>query len=124
MNIEFFKSAELSINAKATIHATTGKLGFNRNAEKLLNLTDNKYVKIGRSSDYKDKSLFIIPLNNNDLHSFSILKSGAYYYANTARLFHHLGIDYKNIKVIYDITEINIDGQKMFKLEYREIERN
>lgn len=123
MEIEFIKASELDGNVKATIHAN-GKLGFNRNAEKRLSLEQVKSVKIGRTKDYeKDRTLFLVTTDEIDPDGFAVMKSGAYYYANTRSLFDLLGEDYENIKVIYDISEIDHDGQKIFKLKRRTLER-
>ena len=123
MEIEFFKASELESNIKATIHVN-GKLGFNRNAEKRLNLEQAKSVKIGRAKDYeKDRTLFLVTTDEVDPDGFAVMKSGAYYYANTRSLFDLLGENYEALKVIYDIAEINHDGQKIFKLKRRTLER-
>ena len=123
MEIEFFKASELDGNIKATIHAN-GKLGFNRNAEKKLNLVDAKSVKIGRTKDYeKDRTLFLVTTEEIDSDGFAVMKSGAYFYANTRSLFDLLGEDYENIKIIYDIVELDLDGRKIFKLKRRTLER-
>ncbi|KAB7731912.1 hypothetical protein F5984_06735 [Rudanella paleaurantiibacter] len=123
MDIEFFKASELDGNIKATIHAN-GKLGFNRNAEKKLNLESVKTVKIGRTKEYeKDRNLFLITTETDDVDGFAVMKSGSYFYANTRSLFDLLGEDYENVKVIYDIVEIELNGQKIFKLKRRTLER-
>jgi len=123
MDIEFFKASELDSNIKATIHAN-GKLGFNRNAEKRLNLEQAKTVKIGRTKEYeKDGTLFLITTTEMDVDGFAIMKSGAYYYANTRSLFDKLNENYETVKVIYDISEIDHDGQQIFKLKRRTLER-
>lgn len=123
IEIEFFKASELDSNIKATIHAN-GKLGFNRNAEKKLKLEQVKSVKIGRGSDYdKDKTLYLVTTEEIDPDGFAVMKAGEYFYANTRSLFDKLGEDYESVKVIYNITEINHNGQKIFKLKRRTIER-
>ena len=123
MDIEFFNASELDGNTKATIHAN-GKLGFNRNAEKKLDLINAKSVRIGRTKDYeKDRTLFLVTSDEIDKDGFAVMKSGAYYYANTRSLFDLLEEDYEALKIIYDIVETDWNGQKIFKLKRRTLER-
>jgi hypothetical protein len=123
MEIEFFKASELDSNIKATIHYN-GKLGFNRNAEKKLNLENAKSILIGKGSDYeKEKILYLIAQEEIDPDGFAVLKSGDYYYANTKSLFDKLEEDYEKYKVIYNITETTYNGKTIFKLKRRVIER-
>lgn len=123
MDIEFFKASELERNIKATIHAN-GKLGFNRNAEKKLALETAKTIKIGRGKDYeKDKVLYMVTTEEDDVDGFAVMKSGLYYYANTRSLFDMLGERYDTLKIIYDIIEVELNGQKIFKLKQRVLER-
>uniref|UniRef100_UPI000475C35E hypothetical protein n=1 Tax=Spirosoma luteum TaxID=431553 RepID=UPI000475C35E len=93
-------------------------------AEKRLNLEQVKTVKIGKAKDYeKDKMLFLVTTDEIDPDGFTVMKSGAYYYANTRSLFDLLGEDYENVKVIFDLIEMDVNGQKIFKLKKRTLER-
>jgi hypothetical protein len=123
MKLNFYKANELDNNIKATVHKT-GKLGFNSAAIQKLNLENNRKVRIATGDDYeKDKSLYIIPHNDEDKESFNISKAGEYYYINTKPLFDLLGIEYENIKIAYDIIETNYDDIKIFKLKRRKNEQ-
>ena len=123
MNIKFFKSSELETNVKATVHSN-GRLGFNSNAQKKLRLDDFKYVLIGCDEDAEgDEVLYLQPTNDKESDGFSLALAGGYYYANAKALFEKLGTDYENKKVIYNISEISVEGEIYFKLRKREIER-
>jgi hypothetical protein len=122
-DIEFFKASELDGTIKATVHAN-GKLGFNSQAEKRLGLANVKTVKIGRGKDFDvDRTLYLVTTEEIDPDGFAVMKSGAYYYANTRALFDKIGENYKSDKVIYDIVEVDVSGRTVFKLKRRVIER-
>lgn len=121
MKVTFFKAKELDSNVKATIHVS-GRLGFNSNAQKKLDLESVRFVKIGQGEE-SDGILFLVTCHEEDIETFSIAKAGEYYYANTKALFDSIGIDYENQKVIYDISEVTFDGIKYFKLKPRFKER-
>ena len=123
MAIKFFKSSELETNVKATIHSN-GRLGFNSNAQKKLKLDSYKFVMIGCEEDREsDEVLYLIPTNDIESDGFSLSVAGGYYYANARPLFEKLGTDYETRKVIYNISELLVDGQIVFKLKKRELER-
>ena len=123
MKLTFFKASELESNVKATVHLN-GRLGFNKNAEKRLDLENVKSVKIAKSEDYeKDKTLYLLTQEDTDNDGFSVLKAGEYYYATTKTLFDALAEDYEKTKIIYDISEVEYEGEKIFRLKRRDIER-
>lgn len=123
MQIEFFNAQRLRGSMKATVH-NTGRLNFGYSAELGLGLNIAKSLKIGRAEDYhKEGVLYIVVGNKEEAGSFAILKQGAYYYASTRNLFDLLGEDYRKRKVVFDIEQETLDGQKVFKLKRRTIER-
>ena len=116
MAIEFYKPLEILSNCKATIHVS-GKLGLSQAAIELLNIKDNRNVKIGVNKDEKkEENLYLITQKESDEETFPVNKAGKYFYVNTKSLFDKLSLDYKNKKFIYDIVEVEIEGQKMYKL--------
>lgn len=122
-NVQFFKASELDGNVKATVHRS-GKLGFNANAQKKLKLDENRYLKIGITEDMENVTiLYVLPHKEEDVDSFTVAKSGDYFYANTKPLFDALNMDYDRKKIIFDIVEAQAEGQKYFKFKKREIER-
>ena len=42
---------------------------------------------------------------------------------NTKGLFDSIGVNYKETKILYDITKIEVDGMSMIKLIRREIKK-
>jgi hypothetical protein len=122
-SIEFFESEDGMGPAKATVHKS-GKLGFSRAANKLIDFDANKFFKIGRKkAENGDKSdiLYLIPVAEKDEFAFTIIKAGGYYSLKTKRLLNQLGIDYRNedSSVIFDIDEVRDKERTYFKLTAR-----
>lgn len=123
MALKFFKAKDLDSKSKVTIHKN-GRLGFNSNAQRKMNISDKMFIKIAPTDNFeKDGSLFLVTSVIEDEETFNISRAGDYYYANTKSLFDHLSIDYDNFKIIYDIFDDEYEGEKVFKLIKREIER-
>lgn len=123
MKISFFKAAELDKNFKCSIHKT-GKLGFTEVAIKKLDLENKRFVKIGKLDDEEDSDdLVMLIQEEEDEFTFKANKAGEYFYVNTKALFDMLNIDYKKKSIIYDIVEIEDNGNVLYKLKRREKER-
>lgn len=120
MKIIFHQKTTFKGPPKATIH-NSGKLGFSAEAEKTLGLDKEMYLKIGTSSEEKDDSLYVMISDKLDSYSFPVLKAGNYFYVNAKGLFNELKIEYLKEKVIYDIEEVDYEGQKIFKFNKRKI---
>lgn len=125
MDLNFFKPKENTGTYKVTVHKT-GKLGFSKAASDLLDVEEKKYCKIGKNpNDEGNDVLFIIMAKEKDEYTYSISKAGDYYYIKANQLLMDLEIDYKNEEVttIYDIEKKKIDGQEVFKLNKRVLEK-
>lgn len=123
MKLIFLKPSSAKGVAKATIHFN-GKTGFSSEAVKILGINENKYVKIAKDENAKDYNiLFMVITENNDGEAFKINKAGNYFYVSTKQLYDEMKFDYENKKIIFDIREINYEGQKIFELRKREIDR-
>lgn len=123
MKILFFKPTITTGNIKCTIHKN-GKLGFSRQAIYKLKISDNNYAKIGINAENKsEKNLYLIIQGHKDEETFKINKAGDYYYINTKYLFDELHIDYSRKKIIFDIQEIKTNGNTIYRLNKREVER-
>ena len=121
--LKFYKASDLDRNLKCTIHIT-GKLGFSLEAIKKLNINESAYIKIAANEDdTSDKNLYMVVSNEPDNDDFKINKAGAYYYANTKALFDTLKLDYKNYTIMFDITNFEHEGQKLYKLQKREVKK-
>lgn len=120
MKIKFFNPNSLDRNLKATVHKS-GKLGFTVDAANKMDLKPTKSAAVGMNEeDSSDTSLYIIIYDEQTEGAFKVAKAGDYYYLNLKSLFDTLKINYKTQSVIYDISEEQIDGQKIFKLSKRE----
>ena len=119
MKIKFFNPNDLNRNIKATVHKT-GKIGFTIDAAKKLSLSVECSLSIGiNEDDTEDSSLYVMLHNTIVTGAFKVSKAGGYYYTNTKVLFDNLKIDYVNAAIIYDITEENFEGQKVYKFKKR-----
>lgn len=119
MEIKFYPIPETDGAIKCTIHKN-GKLGFSKGAEKLLGIDESKYIRIGRNvEDRQDTSLYVTVSESKVDDSLKINKAGKYYYLNTKTLFDSLSYQYDTQKIIYDISEVNINDSKFFKLKRR-----
>jgi len=124
MKIKFYNSLTPSGRMKCTIHRN-GKLGFSKEAIKKLNISEDKYIKLGiNEEDINDKDLYALIQDYSDNETYKINKAGEYFYVNTKTLFDKLNINYVEKKVIFDIYEVdNDDNVKLYKLSKREITR-
>jgi hypothetical protein len=118
--IKFFNASELEGRLKCTIHRT-GKLGFSEVTINKLEINEKKGIKIGiGTEDQNEDILYLAITENPDKSDFKINKAGNYYYVNTRILFDKLGYDYRNSTIMFDMVEIEIEGEKLFKLIKRE----
>lgn len=123
MKIKYYKPRDTTGNIKCTIHKN-GKLGFSRQAIKKLDINEKSYAKIGFNAENdNDKDIYLRIQDYKDEETFKINKAGNYYYVNTKFLFDDLNIDYIRKKVIFDIKEPETNGDGIYKLNKRELER-
>lgn len=120
IELDFFDSSSKYGVIKATVHKT-GKLGFSSGASKFLDLENVEFFNIGlNKKDKEDENLYLVPINEETEKSFKVVKAGDYYYVSIKNILKELKIDYKQETVIYDIDELDIEDQKIFKLTRRE----
>ena len=110
-NIIFIKPKKQLGKIKLTVHKS-GKLGFSKEAEKILNLQDNRFVKFGFDND---KSIFLKIQLTHDEECFKIAKAGEYFYILSPELLESFEIK-KGETFTFDILE---DKDKFFKLQKR-----
>lgn len=123
MKLKFFIANDIASKAKATIHQT-GKLGFSNEAISYLQIKEDMYIKFAQNEeDENDLNLYALLTTQNTEECFKISKAGNYYYVNTKGLFDSIGVNYKETKILYDITKIEVDGMSMIKLIRREIKK-
>jgi len=127
MKLKFIRPKESASASKLTVHKT-GKLGLSRGAINLLNVGVNKYCKFAFDENEVNenaKTIYILMSNVADDETFNISKAGDYYYIKAKSLLMDLSIDFTDEKktVIFDIYPAIYDGEEIFKLDKREINR-
>jgi len=123
--IKFFNASTFNKNVKCTIHKS-GKIGFSSGAIKRMSLDKLYGVKIGTNEDdTEENDLYMACIMDEDKSAFKLIKAGSYYYINAKPLLEELKVDYRNEKItfIYDIIEVEIEDQKIFKLIKREVKK-
>jgi hypothetical protein len=120
MKLKFIKAQEIDRNVKATIH-TSGKLGFTSEAAKKMKLDENRSAAFAIDEENPDEGNLFVQVNKEVVEdSFRVSKAGDYYYINTRALFDTLGVDYRSVRVMYDIVEVEYEGNRIFKMLKRE----
>jgi hypothetical protein len=120
MEISFFNPQDHSGNIKAAIQ-TSGKLGFTEAAIESLEISTIKGMKIGiNRADPEDRNLYVVFVDASDNDAFRINKAGKYYYVNTKNLFDKMQLPYTTSRISFDIIEIEVNGEKMYKFIYKE----
>ena len=110
-NIIFIKPKSPLGKTKLTLHKT-GKFGFSSEANKLLNLAENRFVKFGLDNF---KNIFLKVQLEQDDECFRIAKAGEYYYIFSLDLLESLDVK-KGENITFDLTE---DKEGFFKLKKR-----
>lgn len=107
-----------NVKLKATIQSS-GKLNFTEDTARVLQLTDNTYMRFG-IDDEDDSIYYLAILPEGDDNSFKINKSGIYYYLPGKLLFDALGLDYAKKPIMFDLIRMsemdNVAGGEVYKL--------
>ena len=120
MKLKFFDAQTLDRNLKATIHKS-GKLGFTIEAAKKMALNDSKSIAIATDEeDIHDRNLYAVVYDDVQKGAFKVGRGGQYYYINTKPLFDSLKMDYVKEWIQFEISQIEIEGQKVFKFSQKE----
>lgn len=119
IELDFFESSSKYGVVKATVHKT-GKLGFSSGASKFMELDKIKYFNIGTNkNDEEDNNLYLVPIEKETDKSFKVVKAGDYYYITIKNILRDLKIEYKNETVIFDIDELEMKNNKIYKMTKR-----
>lgn len=107
----------LQQSVKATIQAN-GRLTFTVEATKEMKLSEDKSLVIFEA-DGGDLGVTISV--KDDPEAFVLKRCGAYYYVAFKNYLQQAGIDYKNQRIIYDISELDekIDGKTLYQFSRR-----
>jgi hypothetical protein len=105
--------------AKATVHIT-GKLGFNKEAEKLMKLSEQTYFRVAIDGEIANfKNVYLVEHKQGESDSIKVSKAGSYYYLNTASVFDTLKLKYNTHRIIFDIERSEYENKTMFILKRR-----
>lgn len=114
MNLDFIEIPTSSTKPKATIHIT-GKLGFNTEAVKYMDIDEHTYYRIALDKDASEKKdLYFVLSSKDEQGAVKISKSGQYFYINLSSLFNRMGLEYEKHTIVFDITKAEYNGKKMF----------
>ncbi len=116
MAIEIIKANFSKSKPKATIHLT-GKLGFNIEANKLMDLKSDKAFHFAK--DTEDERKFYLIEGLKDDGAGKVAKAGEYYYLNLGDAFDTVGLNYKDETIIFDINKDTHEGKPMYVLNKR-----
>lgn len=110
----------LQKSVKATVQ-NSGRLTFAMDAVKDMKLDETKSIIILAAND-NSGNLGAAISTKGDPEAFALKKCGAYFYVSFKNYLQQAGIDYKNQRVIYDITELDEEykpGMTLYKFERR-----
>jgi hypothetical protein len=123
--IKIIKTSDFNVKLKATIHSS-GRLGFTADTAKKLRLSEGVFIKFAKD-DELDNELFLIVVNEEDDDTFSVVKSGKYYYLPTTSMFQSFGYDFKKYNFMFDLVRMKeydeIVNGKVYKLTKRVLMR-
>lgn len=107
----------LQQSVKATVQSN-GRLTFTVEATKEMGLSEEKSLIIFEADGGDLGAVISI---KNDPEAFILKKCGLYYYVAFKNYLQQAGIDYKNQRIIYDITELDekIEGKTLYQFARR-----
>ena len=110
-------AVRLQQSAKAAIQSN-GRLSLTVEAGRLMHLTDDSSIIIFAAAN---GDLGAVVSFKGDIQAFSLKKAGSYYYISLKNYLQEQGIDYKNQRIVYDITELEemLDGKTVYRFARR-----
>ena len=124
IDMRILSAQQFNCKLKVTIQQT-GRMNFTADTANALGLTVGKGVKF--FTDGEPEQLCMAIMREKDADSFSIIRSGAYYYVPAQLMFDDLGVDYRNYTVFYDLVRCagydqEVGGQ-CYKMNKRQIKK-
>ena len=118
-SLKILPAKRLEKSMKATVQAS-GRLVFATDAIKDMELTVDKSIKIYETSTMDLGAVLSV---KDDPEAFTLKHNGPYYYVSFKNFLQERGIDYKNKKIVYDITNLGdrFEGKTLYKFAYREL---
>ena len=112
LDLKLWDTKTKALRPMASIHLA-GKLGFNMDASKFMNLESHpSFIVATKIDDSKAHQIFLIETEDcigNDISPVTVSKAGSYYYLNIRNMLDELGIDYKSRISVYKIDKSEED---------------
>jgi len=123
MEIKFVDPTIRALVPIARVHST-GRLGFNSDAAKYMNLNDSASFIVGVPESEEERLMFfLIDSKISDQlqvpPSLEVTRSGQYYSLKFKNLFNQLEIDFRDEKLEFTIEKNEFKGFDMFVLTQR-----
>lgn len=124
MQLNFINPTVRQPKPAARVHAS-GKLGFNSDAAKFMNLEElpSYVVATSDSEEGKFQIFFIDSEISKEMESpppITVAKAGKYFYVRFVNILNQLKIEFKGQKIVFDIERREYNGFTMFVLTRRE----
>jgi len=126
MGIEFGDARTKPKKPKATVHKN-GRVGFNGDAAEVFDLTGEEVFCLAHDdSEGAHGDLYLLEETDEcpDKSRVEVAKAGGYFYVNLRRFFDRNGVPYDEVKVIYDLKEIDTPFGPAIHLDRREEDRS
>ena len=121
MELRFIDPTVRKLKPAATVHVS-GKLGFNSDAAKFMDLEELPSYVVATSDSEQDR-LQIFFIDPNAVESpppITVAKAGKYFYVQFINILNQLNIEYRDKKIVFDIEKRVYHGFDMFVLTMRE----
>lgn len=124
MRLNFIDPTVRQLKPAARVHVS-GKLGFNSDAAKFMNLEGlpSYVVATSDSEEGKYQIFFIDSEISKEIESpppITVAKAGKYFYVQFINILNQLKIEFLNQKIVFDIEKQEYKGFEMFVLTRRE----
>ena len=113
--LSVLSAREYTKGLSATIQAS-GKLGFSANTARTLGFEKGAGVKFALLDG---KDLVLINSKVKDDDAFALMQSNGYYSVKTKHLFDHLGYDYVQQRISFDLVRLPNDSPEIYRLVER-----
>jgi len=125
MGIEFGDVHTKPKKPKATVHKN-GRVGFNGDAAEVFGLSgDETFCLAHDEAEGAGGDLYLLKEVDQcpEKSKVEVAKAGGYFYVNLRRFFERNGVLYEEVKIIYDLKEIDTSFGPAVHLDKREEER-
>lgn len=115
--LKMLDAERLQQTAKATIQSN-GRLSLTVEAGRLMHLSEDKAIIIFAA---ENGDLGAVVAQKGDRRAFELKRAGTYFYITFKTYLMEMSIDYKNQRIVYDITATDekIDGKVLYRFTRR-----